>query len=178
VDGGASVPGRPNVEVREASPDEFLDAIRLFEGALLAVDAGAVRDAASDDGRATLLVAADGGSVVGALYAEPSAPDAEPPPPGVPAEATHVVAVAVRRRRRGEGVGRALVLSASDRADALTAAFDPDVRPFYGALGFEIGVGGDDGEGENESGENESEAEGEGQATRLWGVLRDRPPEP
>lgn len=157
--GGTNRSGEADdVEVREARPDEFVGAMRLFEGVLLAVDAGAVRSAAAGDTGATLLVADDGGPVAGALYAEPSLPDDEPPPSGIPTDATHVVAVAVRRRRRGEGIGRALVGAAARRVDALTAAFDPDVRPFYDALGFEVVGDGDEG-------------------TRLWGVMRDRPGE-
>ncbi|MFC6726637.1 hypothetical protein ACFQE1_20155, partial [Halobium palmae] len=62
------------IPVRAARPGEFVDAMRLFEGALLEVDAGAVRDAIESerDDEATVLVAVDGETVIGALYATPS----------------------------------------------------------------------------------------------------------
>ncbi len=76
--------------------------------------------------RGDALVAVEDGRLLGATILDPK-------PGGL-----HVDAIAVRRRRRGQGIGSALVAAASENGDRLTAAFDPDVRPFYEELGFEI----------------------------------------
>ncbi|USZ69587.1 GNAT family N-acetyltransferase [Halorussus salilacus] len=56
-----------------------------------------------------------------------------------------VDAVAVRRSRRGRGIGAELVRTAAERHPRLTAEFDPNVRPFYESLGFEVApVGGEE----------------------------------
>ncbi|OYR57377.1 hypothetical protein DJ70_06130 [Halorubrum halodurans] len=78
------------------------------------------------------------GSVVGALVA--TRPERT---------VRHVDAVAVRRARRGRGIGSALVARAVREArsdpdvDALTAAFDADLRDFYADLGFAVEPAGD-----------------------------------
>ncbi|MFC4450763.1 GNAT family N-acetyltransferase [Halorussus aquaticus] len=59
---------------------------------------------------------------------------------------SRIDAVAVRRARRERGIGSALVRAAAERRAPLTAEFDPGVRPFYEALGFEISPVEDDGE--------------------------------
>lgn len=55
-----------------------------------------------------------------------------------------IAAVAVRPGRRGRGIGPALTEAAAERRDRLVAEFDPRVRPFYEALGFEIEPAGGD----------------------------------
>lgn len=47
-------------------------------------------------------------------------------------------AVAVRPGRRGQGIGTALVAEAARCRSALSASFDPAVRPFYESLGFDV----------------------------------------
>lgn len=49
-----------------------------------------------------------------------------------------ITAIAVRPGRRGQGIGRLLVETAADRYDRLVAEFDPRVRPFWEAVGFDI----------------------------------------
>ncbi|WP_135536778.1 GNAT family N-acetyltransferase [Halostella pelagica] len=83
-------------------------------------------DVAGAIDRGDALVAAADDTVLGALVLDPRDGGA------------HVEAVAVRRSRRGQGIGTALVEAAAERADRLTADFDPGVRPFYESLGFEI----------------------------------------
>jgi GNAT superfamily N-acetyltransferase len=100
-------------EVRPDAPDERAAALNVLDAAMLRTDR-------VDEG--TLLVALNDGRVVGALLLV----------------GERVDAVAVRRRRRGQGVGRALVEAAGERRGRLVAAFDPDVRPFYESLGFEV----------------------------------------
>lgn len=134
------------VRVREAAPDDLVATMNVLDGAVLAVDADAVRErlAAGD-----VLVAVAGDRVLGVLVLDPAGPPWEPEvgtgasragahDDATPADAAHVVAVAVRRRRRDQGIGTALVEAAAARAGRLTAAFDADVRPFYESLGFAV----------------------------------------
>lgn len=53
-------------------------------------------------------------------------------------DGTAIEAVAVRPNRRGRGIGTALIEAAAERRDALVAAFDGQVLPFYQALGFDV----------------------------------------
>jgi GNAT superfamily N-acetyltransferase len=136
-----------NITVREATPDDRLGVRRVLDAAMLAV-------------REDLPKRIDAGDV---LVAERSESKAEGDQPILGAlvlvlrecgdagnpDTAHVNAVAVRRARRGRGVGSALVRTAAERHARLTAEFDPDVRPFYESLGFDIS--------ERENG-------------RLWGV--------
>jgi GNAT superfamily N-acetyltransferase len=135
-----------DARVREATLEDFVPVMRVLEGALLDVDGGEVRERLRGRG-GTVLVAEADGRVIGALVldwrAGSDAPSAESGESSrdserSPAGRAHVEAIAVRRSRRGSGVGRALVAAARERADRLTADFDPRVRGFYGALGFEI----------------------------------------
>ena len=112
------------MHVRTATLDEVPALMNVLDGAVLSIAVETVRAGAEDD---STLVAVSGdnetdGRVLGALVLD----------------GTHIEAVAVRRRRRGQGIGTALVESALDRRDRLTAEFDADVRPFYEALGFAI----------------------------------------
>lgn len=114
--------GPPDVVVRRATPDDRVAVLRVVEGALLDVDADRVREGIA---AGEVLVAVAGtGTVVGALVRD----------------GAHLVAVAVRRGRRRRGIGRALVERALGTTGRLTAAFEPRVRGFYEALGFEVGA--------------------------------------
>lgn len=117
------MPAASGVAVRPAGPRDHLGVMRVLDGANLEVDAAVVEDRI-DAG--TVLVADDANRVVGALL-------------GVPREGTgmHVEAIAVRRRRRARGIGSRLVGAAVGRWRPLTADFDPGVKPFYDALGFD-----------------------------------------
>jgi GNAT superfamily N-acetyltransferase len=112
-----------DLAVREAGPRDHLGVMRVLDGANLEVDASVVEDRI---GAGTVLVADDANRIVGALL-------------GVPRDGTgmHVEAVAVRRRRRVQGIGSRLVGAAIRRWRPLTADFDPGVKPFYDALGFD-----------------------------------------
>jgi GNAT superfamily N-acetyltransferase len=102
-------------EVRPADPAEYPTVRSICNAAMLAFE-----DRTLETG--TPLVAREDGRILGALLLE----------------GTTIEAIAVRPNRRGQGVGSALVCAAADRRPRLDAAFDPDVRPFYEALGFEI----------------------------------------
>jgi len=117
VKGGA--PRGDEIRVRTAAPDDHLDVMRIVDGAMLTADAEAVRERI-DAGE--VLVATVDGRTVGTLVRD----------------GDRVTAVATRRRFRDRGVGSALVSAALAERDHLVAEFDPDVRPFYESLGFEI----------------------------------------
>ncbi|MFB6301831.1 MAG: GNAT family N-acetyltransferase [Haloferacaceae archaeon] len=118
-DGPAPAPP-DGVSLRRATPDDRVGVLRVIEGALLDVDADRVRERIAAD--EVLVAVTREGTVVGALVRD----------------GEDVVAVAVRRRRRRQGIGRALVGRALRAAGRLTATFDPRVRGFYEALGFEV----------------------------------------
>lgn len=124
VKGGAGE--ERTIQVRRADADDTLDVMRILDGAMLAVDADAVRDRI---GSGEVLVATVDDRLVGALVRD----------------GEHVTAVATRRRHRDRGVGSALIGAAFEECGRLVAEFDPDVRPFYASLGFDIEVieGGD-----------------------------------
>ena len=103
------------VRVREAAPGEATTARSVLDGAMLEVDPETFE-------RSLLLVAVAGGRVLGALVLD----------------GAEIAAVAVRPGRRGQGIGTALVEAAAARRPAVTAGFDPSVRPFYESLGFEV----------------------------------------
>lgn len=107
--------GHPTPTIRSATPGEYATARSILEGALLAVESGLLR-------RSSVLLAAVEGRILGVLVLR--GPEIE--------------AVAVRPGRRGQGIGTRLVEAAAARRPRLTAGFDPDVRPFYDALGFEV----------------------------------------
>ncbi|SEN69234.1 Acetyltransferase (GNAT) domain-containing protein [Halorientalis persicus] len=107
------------MEIREATVEDLPAVMTVFDGAMLATDVDAVREAID---RGDLLVAATEGRVLGACLLA----------------GEEIDAVAVRRARRDQGIGAALVEAAADRRGRLVAEFDPRVRPFWASLGFEI----------------------------------------
>lgn len=114
-----------DVSIRRADFDDHVAVVRLLEGALLDVSSSGIRSGI-DDGRVLVAISEDidaGEHVLGALVLD----------------GTHVEAIAVRPSRRRQGVGTALIEAARAETDEpLTARFDPDVRGFYEALGFDI----------------------------------------
>jgi len=119
------------VTVRPADPADHLDVMRIVDGAMLSADAERMRDRIDD------------GAV---LVAESETPTASRKDDqavralvgALVRDGDRVTAVAVRRRYRDRGVGTALVAAALESRDRLVAEFDPDVRPFYESLGFDI----------------------------------------
>jgi GNAT superfamily N-acetyltransferase len=121
---------RPSVTVREATPDDQVGVRRVLDAAMLEVRDDLRERIETGD---VLVAEANGASdagkdrrSLGALVVVPRQ------------DSAHVDAVAVRRARRGQGVGSTLVRAAAECHARLTAGFDPDVRPFYESLGFEI----------------------------------------
>lgn len=111
------------MNVRPATPAEYDDVTAILDGAVLETDPEMIREAVAAD---RALVAAVEGRVLGALVCHPAE------------RGVRVDAVAVRPGRRGQGIGSALVATAVDRYERVTAAFDGGVRPFYESLGFDI----------------------------------------
>ena len=106
--------------VRAATPTEYVTVRSICNAAMLELDTGTLRKAA-------VLVADEGGRILGSLVLR--GPEIE--------------AVAVRPGRRGQGIGTELVEAAKRLRPSLFAEFDSRVRPFYTALGFEIRCSGD-----------------------------------
>jgi GNAT superfamily N-acetyltransferase len=117
-----------SVQIRAASARDHLGVMRVLDGANLRAAATVVEGRIDAD---TVFVADDDNRIVGVLVAVPRD------------EGAHAEAVAVRRKRRGNGIGSALVEAAADRWSPLTADFDPPVKPFYDALGFDCEKRGD-----------------------------------
>jgi GNAT superfamily N-acetyltransferase len=108
------------METRTARPADRPAVMNVLDGAVLAVDAGTVRERIDRD---TVFVAVADGRLVGACVLD----------------GPEIDAIAVRRRRRGQGIGRRLVECAAESVDGdLRADFHRRVRPFYEALGFAI----------------------------------------
>jgi len=111
------------VAVRRADPDDLVPVMSVLDASMLAADAGTIERRIE---AGTVLVAVDDDRIVGACVL------------ALRPDGAHVEAIAVRTRRRDVGIGSALVDAATARWGRLTAAFDPDVRPFYDALGFDV----------------------------------------
>ena len=103
------------MELRRAAADETVAVRGILAAAMLEVEGADLKEG-------TTLVAAVEGRLLGALVLD----------------GEEIVAVAVRPGRRGQGIGTALVEAAAVRSERLTADFDPEVRPFYESLGFDV----------------------------------------
>lgn len=129
------------VTVRIAQPEDRLAVSRVLDGAMLAVEGLPDRIAAGD-----VLVAVDDGTACGALVLSPEGPPASEGDQPLDAQDCpdrwrsypHLLAIAVRRRRRDQGVGTALVRTATDRLGTLVADFEDGLQPFYESLGAEL----------------------------------------
>lgn len=110
------------VDVRPATDADLPDVLNVLDGAALETDYDQVRErVACDD----VLVAVPTGNdepVVGVCVLAGEA----------------MLAIAVRRRRRDRGIGRALLSAAASGRSRLVAECDPDVAPFYEAVGFDV----------------------------------------
>lgn len=120
--------------IRRATPDDYVDTMRLFDGALLETDADRVRSQLAGDCGAILL--AVDARPVGAIALWTEAVDDRP---DEWADAVQITAIAVSTQRRGGGVGRRLIEAATRWAAPrpLSATFDERVEQFYTACGFE-----------------------------------------
>lgn len=189
-------------DVREATPADAADVVRLLDAAMLRSDPERVRRrVAAGDVLVAVVAGAEGADrqgaesatadrtadrIVGACVLAPggdvstewcggaSAGDASP---------TEIEQITVHRSRRGRGVGTGLVDAAAARsAGPLVARFRHQVRPFYDALGFEIvdasDVAGEPGEADeaDEAGEadevDEADEADRSGRRRLCGILR------
>lgn len=134
--------------IRHGNPEDLVDVMRLFDGALLETDADRVSQQLTGDRGCILLAASDGRSVgaIALINAEETVEDVVWP------DSVYISAIAVSKSRRGQGIGRSLIEAAVDWASPrpLSATFDERVRPFYTACEFAI-----------------EEREG-----RLWGIRR------
>lgn len=122
--------------IRHGDPDDLVDVMRLFDGALLETDVDRVQALLLGE-KGCLLVATTEGRLVGAiavLTADETSEELVWP------DSVYIPAIAVRKARRGRGIGRSLIEAAAERAGprSLSATFDERVRPFYTACGFEI----------------------------------------
>lgn len=107
------------MEVRDATPADAVAVRNVIDGAALELG---VRDLEAAILAGDVAVAVESGRVLGTLVLD----------------GEEIVTVAVRRRRRDQGIGRALVAAARGKRDRLFATFDPDVRPFWERVGFDV----------------------------------------
>ena len=121
--------------IRQADPEDLVDVMRLFDGALLETDADRIRGQLT--GRRGCILAAGEGRPVGAIALINGDEEVDDLPWP---EAVYISAIAVRTQRRGQGIGRSLIEAAADWAAPrpLVATFDERVRPFYIACEFTI----------------------------------------
>ena len=132
------------LSIHTATDEDFLAVIGLFEAALLDVETDRLRALLTDTDPGFVLLAtttgrssdsrSTGRRPVGAIAVD-TAFGCDPGHRNA-----HIVAIAVRPQRRGRGIGRTLIELAADRVAPrpLSARFDPRVRPFYAACGFDI----------------------------------------
>jgi len=121
--------------IRPATPDDHLEIMRLFDGALLETDRDRINRQLTGSRGCILVAGAD--RPQGAISLSTETIDDRPTEW---ADAVHVSAIAVRRSRRRHGIGRALVEAAVEWAAPrpVSATFDDRVRGFYRSCGFEI----------------------------------------
>jgi len=122
-------------DVRPAESADFVDVMRLFDGALLATDSDTIRMQLTGS-RGCILVAEENRPVGAvALQSADESIDGLPWP-----EAVYLSAIVVHKQRRRAGLGRSLITAAAEWAAPrpLAATFDERVRGFYLACGFEI----------------------------------------
>jgi sulfur carrier protein ThiS/ribosomal protein S18 acetylase RimI-like enzyme len=124
------------IRVRAADAADRLDVMRILDGAMLAVDADTVRERI-DDG-AVLVATVGEHETPGASRTRDDGGAVGAPVGALVRDGDRVTAVATRRRHRDRGVGSALIAAALETRGRLVATFDPDVRPFYESLGFDI----------------------------------------
>jgi GNAT superfamily N-acetyltransferase len=128
---------RGTLDIRPATDDDLVGAMRVLDAGLLDTDADTVRRRIAGE---SVLVADADGRVVGAVvlgerpaWVAAACEGVESP------DGRHVEAVAVGRSRRGQGVGTALLRAACESVEGpLTADFAASVRPFYESLGCRI----------------------------------------
>lgn len=126
-----------DLTTRRAVPDDRAGIRSILE--MAGVVPGAV-ETRIDDGHLLVGTRDPDGEILGALVAPESVPRRDRPT-GIErpsAVGAHIVAIAVRPRVRDTGVGSMLVRAAGREWGSLTAAFEPDIRPFYESLEFEI----------------------------------------
>lgn len=113
------------MEIRAARPAELAAVMTVLDSGGLEVPVDRLRAALSHD---RVLVAAEDRRVLGVVVIRPHEGAG-------PAE---IDAIAVRPGRRRQGIGTTLVRAVADRHEALMAAFDERVQPFWVSLGFAI----------------------------------------
>jgi len=120
------------MEICQATPAHHAELLSILDAAAIRTDGDATRSAIE---RGDVLIALPD-------YGIEAQRDHSVPVVGTLAvDDAEIVAIAVRPGRRGQGIGRALVTRAKQDRQRLVAEFDPGVRPFWAAVGFEIQKG-------------------------------------
>lgn len=130
---------RRTPDIRPATPEDLVGAMRVLDAGLLETDADTVRGRITDPDTPVLVADADGRVVGAVVVGERPAWVAAAFEAADPTGGQHVDAVAVGRSRRGQGLGTALLRAAFESVEGtLTADFSASVRPFYESLDCRI----------------------------------------
>lgn len=118
------------MQVHPAIPEQHAELLSILDAAALQTDSEQTREAieqgevfvAVPERQSDSLTRSGSPPVLGTLVLDES----------------KITAIAVRPGRRGQGIGRALVAHAQQSRTQIVAEFDPSVRPFWSAVGFEL----------------------------------------
>lgn len=122
------------MQIRAAAPGESAEIAAILNAAYLQTDTESIEQAVRSGN--VLIAERPENERSGA----PESTETAPMLGALVLDGSEITAIAVRPGRRGQGIGRRLVTAARQRLGRVVAEFDPTVRPFWEAVGFEVSV--------------------------------------